>query len=96
LWNQLDARFREHAPDGTTYVFVNETAFEAFRGVWLKLSPQFRSDGGITTPGLTRWVVGADFLPRTHWNVNLAYYRDRDRRNDIVSKTVLLQLHLYI
>jgi hypothetical protein len=96
IWSQVDALFREDAPEGTAYVFVNETAFEAFRGLWLKVSPQVRSDGGATSPGLTRWLVGADLLPRTHWNLNLAYYRDKNRQNDLVTKIVLLQLHVYL
>ena len=96
IWNQLDALFRDEAPGGTSYVFVNETAFEAIRGVWLKLSPQVHSGGGVTSPGLTRILLGADLLPRTHWNVNLSYYRDRNRQSDIVSKIFLIQLHLYI
>ncbi len=95
VWNQLDAQFRDDA-DETAYVFVNETSVEAFRGVWLKVSPQVRSDAGSTSPGLVRWLVGADLLPRTHWNVNISYYHDRNRQSDIVSKIFLIQLHLYI
>jgi hypothetical protein len=96
VWSQLDAVFRAEAPEGTTYVFVNETAFEVYRGIWLKLSPQFRSDGGREAPGLTRWAIGADFLPRTHFNVNVSYYHDEIHDTDVATKTVLLQLHLYL
>ncbi len=95
MWNQLDAQFRDDA-DETAYVFVNETSVEVFRGVWLKVSPQVRSDAGSTSPGLVRWLVGADLLPRTHWNVNISYYHDRNRQSDIVSKIFLIQLHLYV
>jgi hypothetical protein len=35
----------------------------------------------------------ADLLPRTHWNVNVAYYRDRVSGTTI--STLLTQLHLY-
>jgi hypothetical protein len=96
FWNQVDAVVRDDSPDGTAYVFVNETALEAYRGIWLKFSPQFRSDGGPSAPGLTRWLIGADFLPRTHVNVNVAYYHDKLRGTDFVTKMVLLQLHLYL
>ena len=46
-------------------------------GIWLKFSPQLRTAGGA--PGssqVRRFAFAADLLPRTHWNVNLAYYLD--------------------
>jgi len=41
-------------------------------------------------------MAGLNLLPRTHWNVVLSYYRDRDRASDRTSKTLLAQLHLYL
>jgi len=43
-----------------------------------------------------RLVIGADFLPRTHWHVNLSYYRDRNQFADFLTTTFLAQLHLYL
>jgi hypothetical protein len=43
-----------------------------------------------------RLGLAVDFLPRTHWNVGLSFYRDRERRSGLVTKTLLAQLHLYL
>jgi hypothetical protein len=94
VWTEADARFRDEE-DGTSFIFVNETSFEAFRGIWLKFSPQIRGEAG-TVPGITRYKFEANLLPRTHWNVDVAYYRDTNRRSKLVTHTVLSQLHLYL
>jgi hypothetical protein len=78
-------------------VVVNETSVEAYRGLWLKFSPQLRTSGDA--PGfseLRRLEVGADLLPRTHWNVNINYYRDHDHTFDVTTSMFLAQLHLYL
>lgn len=41
-------------------------------------------------------VYGLDFYPRTHWHVNLSYYRDHRRLGDLHTRTLLAQLHLYL
>ena len=46
--------------------------------------------------GNLRLGVGLNWLPRTHWNVVMTYYNDKDRQSDHHSKTLLLQLHLYL
>ena len=95
IWNQMDASWRSGISE-PSYLFVNETAIEAFRGLWVKVSPQLRTEAGSVTPGLRRLLLGVDLLPRTHWNVNLSYYRDRNVTNDLLTKILLVQLHLYL
>ena len=96
VWTEANAQFQQGSPGAPAYTVVNETGFEVFRGVWLKVSPQIRTALGDTSGGVLRWAFELNVLPRTHWNVDLSYYRDRGRRNDIVIKTTLLQLHLYL
>ena len=91
VWTQADARFR----DGQSLLLVNETSVEAFRGVWLKVSPQLRTEMGAV-PGFVRLKFEANVLPRTHWNVDIAYYRDRNRRSGLVTHLLMSQLHLYL
>lgn len=94
IWSQADAAIREG--DGeASWVLVNETSFEAYRGIWLKVSPQARLGGG-QLPDLLRLQVSAVLLPRTHWNVNLSYFRDRNRTSDVTTQIFLAQLHLYL
>ncbi len=94
IWTQVDARFRDE-DDGKSFVFVNETSLEAARGIWLKFSPQIRGEAG-TVSGVIRYKFEANILPRTHWNVDVAYYRDQNRRSKLVTNTVMSQLHLYL
>ena len=94
IWTEADARFRDET-NGRSLVLVNETSVEAIRGVWLKFSPQLRTESG-TIPGFLRLKLEANILPRTHWNVDVAYYRDTDRRSKLVTHTVMSQLHLYL
>jgi hypothetical protein len=94
IWTEADGRFRDE-PNGTSLVLVNETSVEAIRGVWLKFSPQLRTESG-TIPTFVRLKLEANILPRTHWNVDVAYYRDQNRRNKLVTHTVMNQLHLYL
>lgn len=93
IWTQGDILSTEGA-DQTTFVFTNETAVEAIRGLWLKVSPQLRTEGDVQ-PQVMRWAFSATFLPRTHWNVNLTFYRDKPSESTPV-KTWLAQLHLYL
>ena len=46
-------------------------------------------------PDLLRFGVGTTVLPRTHFNVNLNYYRDTTAPRDITTHIFLAQLHLY-
>jgi len=96
IWTEGDAQFQQGLSGAPSYVLVNETGFEVYRGVWLKISPQLRTSFGDTSGGTFRWVFELNLLPRTHWNVDISHYRDKGRSNDIVTKTTLLQLHLYL
>ena len=80
--------------NGRSFVLVNETSFEAVRGVWLKFSPQVRTASAVN--GQTRLLFEADVLPRTHVNIDASFYRDRDGTTKIVTHTSLVQLHLYL
>lgn len=96
IWTEGDARFQKGASGAPAYTLLNETGVEVYRGVWLTVSPQLRTDFGSTSGGVMRLVFAANLLPRTHWNLGLSYYRDRNRTNDLVTKTFLAQLHLYL
>jgi hypothetical protein len=94
VWTQLDGIF--DSGNDASVVVTNETSVEVSRGIWLKVSPQLRGGGGEESPDLLRLGLGAALLPRTHWNVNLMYYRDRDRSRGATSHIILTQLHLFL
>jgi len=96
LWTQADARFREGTSGQPAYTLLADAAFEVYRGVWVKFSPQLRTAFGHASAGVVRLNFGLNLLPRTHWNVVLSYYHDRDRQADRSTKALLLQLHLYL
>jgi hypothetical protein len=93
VWTEGDVRSEEGR--GSAYSFANETSFEVHRGLWLKLTPQLRTLAGDSGGGLIRAGAAVDWLPRTHLNLGLLYYRDKDRRSDASTKTLLAQLHVY-
>ncbi len=92
VWSQGDVRGDDL--NGKSFVFVNETAYEAVRGLWLKVSPQLRTESG-PQPKMVRVALSANFLPRTHVNVSTTYYRDKPSGSTPIH-TWLLQLHLYL
>ena len=92
-WTEADVEFEQGK---TAYTVLNETSYEVSRGLWLKFSPQFRTDYGQPSGGSWRTVFEADLLPRTHFNVDVSFYRDKNRLTSLVSKTFLAQLHLYL
>jgi hypothetical protein len=94
VWTQVDGIF--DSGRDASLVLVNETSIEVSRGIWLKVSPQLRGAGGEEGQDLFRLGLGAVVLPRTHWNVNVMYYRDRDRTGGATSHTVLTQLFLFL
>jgi hypothetical protein len=97
LWTQGDVRFRDATSTAKrAYTLVGDAAFEVHRGVWLKLSPQLHTEFGDPSAGIVRFVAGLNLLPRTHWNVVLNWYHDRDRKTDGSARTLLAQLHLYL
>jgi hypothetical protein len=92
IWTQGDVKGDDL--NGASLVLVNETAFEATRGLWLKVSPQLRTESG-PQPRMTRLALSALLLPRTHVNVDTSYYRDKPNGSPPLH-TWLLQLHLYL
>lgn len=94
IWTEGDVR-SEDGGRGSSYTLANETSFEAHRGFWVKLTPQLRTLPGESSAGVVRLGAAVDWLPRTHFNVGVLYYRDKDRKSDAVTKTFLAQLHLY-
>jgi hypothetical protein len=77
-------------------VLLADASLEVYRGIWLKVSPQLVTQFGDASGGAVRFVAGLNLLPRTHWNVVLNWYYDRDRKTDDSSRTLLAQLHLYL
>ncbi len=93
VWTQADLQGRE-GTGKTGFLLVNETSFEAARGIWLAISPQLRTDDGVR-PRTMRWAFTATVLPRTHFNVNVSFYRDKPRFS-VPVKTWLFQVHYYL
>ena len=96
IWTEATTAFREETSGSPSMTLVNETAVEVYRGIWLSFSPQINTPYGDASAGTTRLAFGAQFLPRTHWDVGLSYYRDRNRESGFVSKIFLAQLHLFL
>ena len=97
IWTEVDANLQTRARGGHSWVALNETSFEAYRGLWLKFSPQLKTSGGVSGfSELRRLLFEADLLPRTHWNVGVSYYRDHNHTFEIDTSTLLTQLHLYL
>ena len=95
IWTEADTDLERRAAGGRSYVVVNETSVEVYRGLWLKFSPQLRTSGeGPGVSDLRRLSFAADLLPRTHWNVNLSFYHDH--AFGASTSTLLAQLHLYL
>ena len=95
IWTEADANLQTKAVGGHSWVVVNETSVEVYRGIWLKFSPQLSTSGG--RPGvsdLRRLAFAADLLPRTHWNLNVSYYHDHAFHAS--ASTLLTQLHLFM
>jgi len=96
VWTEADLKQQSGNSGAPLYVLLNETSFEVYRGIWLKFSPQLQTTYGDTSGGTWRLGFAAEFLPRTHWHAEIDYYRDEGRVTSIVTKTLLLQLHLYL
>ena len=95
-WTHADVQFQRLQASGRAYIFANQTSVEALRGVWLRISPQLGWTDTDPRGEIRRLVYGLDFYPRTHWHVNLSYYRDRLPFSDRSTRTLLAQLHLYL
>ena len=95
IWTEADTDLETKAAGGRSYVVVNETSVEVYRGIWLKFSPQLRTSGEVSGDSTVRLGVAADLLPRTHWNVNLGYAYEQVFDAGSTS-TLLAQLHLFM
>ena len=95
-WTHADLRLQRLAASDRSYIVANQTSVEVWRGVWLRVSPQVRWTVRDPWGEVRRMVYGLDFYPRTHWHVNLSYYRDHRRFGDLRTQTLLAQLHLYL
>ena len=95
-WTHADVRAQRLRASGRSYIVGNQTSIEALRGVWFRISPQTRWTDTDPGGGVRRMVYGLDLYPRTHWHVNLSYYRDRLPVSRRSIRTFLAQLHLYL
>ena len=95
-WTHADVGFQRRTASGRAYILANQTSVEAFRGLWLRISPQWRRTDTDPRGEVRRMVYGLDFYPRTHWHVNVSYYRDRLTFSGGRIRTLLAQLHLYL
>jgi hypothetical protein len=96
VWTQGDIRFQEGDFGGHAYTVLAQAAFEVVRGLWLTFTPQLETAYEGQGEGTRRLAAGINWLPRTHWNVVVNYYDDKDRASGLKAKTILLQLHLYL
>ena len=96
VWTEGDVQFRSGEFKDHYYTGLVHAAYEVVRGLWLEVFPQIATAYGDSSAGTTRLGAGLNWLPRTHWNVLVNYYDDRDRQSDRHTKTLLLQLHLYL
>ena len=95
-WTQADARTQDLPGADRTVILTNQTSVEAWRGIWLRVSPQWYRVPDNPRAEIRRMVYGLDLYPRTHWHVNLSWYRDRFVFSDRLDRRLLLQLHLYL
>ena len=96
FWSELDSRAQTGWKGTPEYVLYNRTSFEVYRGVWLHFAPQLNTELANISGGTSRLQVGAQFLPRPHWDFNVVWTRERDRRSGFVVKTLVWQLHMYL
>ena len=95
-WTQMDARLQESDRGDRAIVFTNQTSVEPWRGIWLRVSPQRYRESDNSRAEIHRMVYGLDLYPRTHWHVNLSWYRDRFVFSDRLHQRLLAQLHFYL
>ena len=95
-WTHADVQHQALRTSSRSYIVANQTSVEALRGLWLRVSPQVRWTDTDPRGEIRRMVYGLDFYPRTHWHVNLSYYRDHLPFNGLGVQTLLAQLHLYL
>ncbi len=95
-WTQLDVHFRDSDAGDGAVILTNQTSVEVWHGVWLRVSPQRYRAPDNPRAEIHRMVYGLDLYPRTHWHLNLSWYRDRFVSSGRLDRRLLLQLHLYL
>ncbi len=95
-WTHADIRLQKLAASERSYILANQTSVEVLRGVWLRISPQWRWTDTDPRGEVRRLAYGLDFYPRTHWHVHLSWYHDRLPFAGRRTRTLLAQLHLYL
>ena len=95
-WTQVDVRFDDSAPGDAAVILTHQASVEVWRGVWLRVSPQRYRAPERPHADINRMVYGLDLYPRTHWHVNLSWYRDRFLTSDRLDTRLLMQVHLYL
>lgn len=95
-WTQADVRSQDLPGADRAVILTNQTSVEAWRGIWLRVSPQWYRVPDNPRAEIRRMVYGLDLYPRTHWHLNLSWYRDRFVFSDRLDRRLLLQLHLYL
>ena len=63
IWTEVDGPAADEAAGGRSWVVVNEDVHRGGRGIWLKLSPQFRSSGSAGSAGSVVWGWPRTCLP---------------------------------
>ena len=96
VWTEGDVQFRSGEFKDHAYTGLVHASYEVARGLWLEVFPQIATAYGDSSAGTTRLGAGLNWLPRTHWDVVVDYYDDRDRQSSSHTRTLLLQLHLYL
>ena len=95
-WTHADVQHQGLRTSSRSYIVANQTSVEVVRGLWLRVSPQVRWTDTDPRGEIRRMVYGLDFYPRTHWHVNVSYYRDYLPFNGQRLQTLLAQLHVYL
>ena len=95
-WTQADVRNQDPPGADRAVILTNQTSVEAWRGIWFRVSPQWYRVRDNPRAEIRRMVYGLDLYPRTHWHLNLSWYRDRFVSSDRLDRRLLLQLHLYL
>ena len=95
-WTQADVRSQDLPGSDRTLILTNQTSVEVWRGIWLRVSPQAYRVSGEPQAEIRRMVYGLDLYPRTHWHLNLSWYRDRFVFSDRLNTRLLAQFHVYL
>ena len=96
LWSEINALVAPGWKGTPKYVLSTEASYQLYRGLWLRFQPQLMTELANINGGMSRYAFYLQFLPRTHWDLNLAYARERQRVEDQVYGIWFLQCHIYM